>query len=197
MRELHVDNETYDTRPSAVVLTVGCVLVEGDKIIEEICFGVDVAEQLAKGRTISASTLQWWMGQGEAARKALFDDIRIMSIDEGRKIMKYAGVRVERVWSRPGMFDLPMLRSLFGQDIWDDMDEKRFGRGYQKEADMQGLVLELDPRRELSGTFEGTPHNALDDAKHHHKWLQRIRARQALYEKAYRDANPGWEGLLS
>lgn len=193
MFELHVDNETYDTLPTAVVLTVGAVFFDGDHIAHRIYFAPSVEEQIKRGRTISASTLEWWMSQSQEAREPLYQAPKL-TIDEGRQVLRNFGAQAQRVWARPGMFDLPMLRSLFGQDLWDNEGEQRFGRGYQKEADMQGLVLEVDPQRELAPTFEGIAHHALHDAEHHHKWLQNIRKRMASWKDAYTATMP-WQDL--
>jgi hypothetical protein len=189
MLEMHVDNETLDVKPTAVVLTVGAVMVEGDEIIKDIYFALDIQEQLNLGRTISGSTIAWWMQQSADAIKPLFDAPKL-TIGEARAVVRGHAYKCERIWARPGMFDLVMLRDLLGADIWDNLGEKRFGRGYQKEADMQGLVLEFDPRRALAPAFEGVPHHALHDARHHHRWLQAIRKRQAEMKAAYDAANP-------
>lgn len=172
--EMSVDNETLDTLHSAVVLTVGAVVFRGSTIVEKIYFAVDVQEQIDRGRTISGSTIMWWLVQDEKARRALIEPTAL-KISTGRAILREWGARCEHIWARPAMFDLPMLRSLFGQDLWDDMEAKRHNHGYQKERDLNSLARELDPLGLLKPPFEGTAHCALDDALHHHTWLMNMR----------------------
>lgn len=178
--ELSLDNETMATTQNAVVLTVGGVLFRGPEILETCYFRVNLDEQFARGREVSGSTMNWWMSQSEAMSTILeAPEVRLAT---GRAILRDMGAKAQKVWARPGMFDLPMLRHLFGHDLWDDSPTpKRLNHGYQKENDLGTLVQEFDPDRRLAGTFVGTPHNALDDAKHHHRWL--IALRQMLYER--------------
>lgn len=188
MIELSLDNETLDILPTACVLTVGGVLFQGREILETAYFAVELQPQIDAGRTLSASTIRWWLDQGDAARRSLLAPAEI-KISTGRAILRDMGSKAERIWARPGMFDLPMLRHLFGQDLWDDPQPRWKHHGYQKEADLGTLVKEFDPHGEFRPKFEGTAHDALDDAKHHHVWLMNIREG---VQKRMAGTQPSW-----
>jgi hypothetical protein len=173
--ELSLDNETMATTHDAVVLTVGAVRFRGREVLEKAHFRVSIDEQLALNRKISASTFRWWMDQSRKARDSVIKGEPEVHISTGRAILRDMGTKVRRVWARPGMFDLPMLRHLFGQDLWDDAPAKYPCHGYQKENDLGTLVQEFDPQRKLADQFVGEAHNALDDALHHQTWLCNIR----------------------
>ena len=66
-----VDLETYDTRPSAVVLSIGVAIFNDDSDAfqaTEFNLTATIDEQIRKGRTVSASTIEWWAKQCAEAR---------------------------------------------------------------------------------------------------------------------------------
>lgn len=74
-----LDTETLDTIPSSVLLSAGFVIYDESKLDsfdsllksgEHVVF--DIQPQLDTGRTISASTLSFWMDQGRSAKESLF-----------------------------------------------------------------------------------------------------------------------------
>lgn len=72
-----VDWETLDSKPTAAVRSVGWVIFCYDtKQILRTGYISDISvdAQLKLGRTISWSTLCWWMAQGEEARQAMFTE---------------------------------------------------------------------------------------------------------------------------
>jgi|SaaInlStandDraft_3_1057020.scaffolds.fasta_scaffold00692_15 hypothetical protein len=88
---LIIDFETLDTRPSAVVLSLGAYYVDLDKdlpsyqdIIDTGYYKTfDVEEQVQDGRTISKDTLDWWKDVGEEAQHILKpsnDDVSYKSL---------------------------------------------------------------------------------------------------------------------
>lgn len=173
MIELSLDNETLATTHDAVVLTIGAVLFEGERVIETAHLKLDIDAQLLNGRKVSGSTIEWWLSQGEDAKKGLAMATPVV-LSTAYATLREFGSKAEQVWARPGMFDLPMLRHLLGQDLWDDVTPKWPNHGYQKERDLGTLIKELKMRG-TEPQFIGVPHNALDDAMHHFRWLNAIR----------------------
>ena len=68
-RVISLDIETLDTSASSVVLSIGACVVDANGIHETVHVRLDIQEQINKKRTISASTLIWWMNQDAAVRK--------------------------------------------------------------------------------------------------------------------------------
>lgn len=73
-----IDIETLDTRPSAVVLSIGVVLFNrrnADVPFKELNLKFGKREfrdeQIMMGRTISKDTAQWWRGQDPEAKSCL------------------------------------------------------------------------------------------------------------------------------
>lgn len=74
-----LDIETLDIKPNAVVLSAAFLIYDEDKLQtydellsqgEHITF--DIQSQINDGRSISASTMNFWIGEGESA-KVIFD----------------------------------------------------------------------------------------------------------------------------
>src|SRR3546814_2365974 len=85
MFEMMVDLETLDTKNSAVVLSIGAVVWEtlvddagslDYSVVERFYRVLSIDEQLAAGRTVSESTLLWWMRQDPTARAEAFNPVR-------------------------------------------------------------------------------------------------------------------------
>jgi len=74
MKNLMIDIETLDTRPSAVVLSIGAVFFDYDLGLGDSYYSgpIDIDGQLAKGRTVSQATLRWWMEQPVEVRDEAF-----------------------------------------------------------------------------------------------------------------------------
>lgn len=66
-----IDLETLDVLPSSIVISIGAVFfdhLKTGKIGEKFYGTLEIQDQLDKKRTISASTLKWWMNQPNEAR---------------------------------------------------------------------------------------------------------------------------------
>jgi hypothetical protein len=173
MIEAAVDLETWGIRTTSVVRSVGIVIFEDRNVLETHYFRLDQTDQLQSRfhesatpptflpRTMDQSTIDWWGKEENSTANATIMSAPVLTWEEGRQICGQTGDKVKRIWSKPGMFDLPMLRDLFGQDIWK----------YWQEACFSSLLAEFDPARTTRPQFVGTEHDALDDAKHLHTWI--------------------------
>ncbi len=147
MKEIMMDLETLDVKSSAVVLSIGAVVFEMTsrtnhmkrkttldyKVLDRFYRVLDMTEQMQNGRTVSESTLLWWMNQDADARAEAFApaisrrDVwgvmeALQGFVDGHNIttIEYpsAGVKIESVerinkfWASPVSFD-------FG--IWNDL----------------------------------------------------------------------------
>lgn len=164
-----IDLETLDTEPSSVILTIGaCAFdlygtdspdaIKGD---EQSCFyrKVTIESNEAAGRTISGSTVMWWMQQSDDARASLIEGHHV----ELRKALVefnlwWSEHGVDRVWAKSPDFDCKIMESAFkGFKIpvpWF-FSNTRCVRTIQELAYPDGDRPNFD---------FGTAHDALDDA---------------------------------
>lgn len=106
------DIETLDTKPSAVVLSIGAVKFNEDGIGESIYLVLDPEDQVRRGRTISPSTVLWWMQQSDEARSAFLRP----SNDVRESLLEYAAFFDHpnyKVWGNGAMFDNTIVLDLF------------------------------------------------------------------------------------
>ena len=66
---LMIDLETLSTTPKAVVVSIGCAGYDREGKALTFHKKLELQSQINKGREISESTLKWWMGQTDDARK--------------------------------------------------------------------------------------------------------------------------------
>lgn len=129
--EIMIDIETLDTRPTAVVLSFAAVAFP-DTEVDPLYRALDVDQQLAVGRTVSADTLAWWARQPDEARLAALAapaphlaglGSRCGSSPEGAwwaveqalsdLELLFGHHNVEAVWACPPTFDIAILESLY------------------------------------------------------------------------------------
>ena len=97
MLDLSFDLETLDVRPSTKIVSIGGAFfnIKTGHIGETFYYPVSLEGQ--EFRTMSASTLKWWMGQTEDARKVFNDPLAIplhMQLDKLAKDIQ----TTTRVW---------------------------------------------------------------------------------------------------
>lgn len=70
--EIMLDLETLDNKESAIVLSIGAVAFDWDgRTGESFVARLDTKQQQDMGRTLSESTVLWWLKQSDTARSAL------------------------------------------------------------------------------------------------------------------------------
>lgn len=111
MNRMMIDLETLDTKPSAVVLSVGLVVfskdVSGQYQEHRTNYRtLDLQSQMDRGRTISESTLMWWMKQGREARGAAFQEIDRVPVGQWGEELRVFYEGCEEVWSHGAGFDV-------------------------------------------------------------------------------------------
>ena len=175
MNHVMLDIETLDTAPTAVVLSIGAVLFDphtgetGLTFYANLAHTLDAQQRL--GRTISGSTIAWWMGQSEEAR-AVFTP-KIPNEQPLPRILERLEPMLSsrQVWGNGSDFDNVIMGSLYRSIEhpvpWRYSDNRCF-RTLRALAKDRGFASEIDLPR------EGIHHNALDDALHQVKVLTRI-----------------------
>lgn len=162
-----IDFETLDTAPSTVVLSIGACLFKPyrSEIVNEFYYVLTIQDQIDAGRTISESTMMWWMQQGEEARKALFDPkIKRCSLDKALFLFASWLPEYTCVWGNGASFDISILDNLYGY--------KKMPYKHWNVRDIRTVVDMASPIMQKSDfPFKGVKHHALDDAKHEAEYV--------------------------
>lgn len=109
-----VDLETLDTAVHGVILSIGAVKFNEQNIAEDAFYRViTIDSNLAEGRTISPSTLRWWLDQSAQA-KAVFDHPEKVTLEHALMDLRmFGGTPLEwehtKVWGNGADFDCAML----------------------------------------------------------------------------------------
>ncbi|MEC6147495.1 3'-5' exonuclease [Klebsiella pneumoniae] len=176
MNHLMIDLETMGNGPYAPIVSIGAVFFDPSTGAtgEDFQVNVSLESSMRFRARPDASTVLWWMEQGENARKALTTDTQELSIALGWLsdfISKNTNPRFVQVWGNGASFDCVILRnsySLTGREApwqwWNDRDVRTVVE--------MGKAIGFDPKRDVP--FEGTRHNALADAIHQSKYVSAI-----------------------
>lgn len=171
MNHVMVDLETLDTTADAVILSLGAVRFDLDSdVVDDAAFyaSISIESNLQRGRSISESTLLWWMKQSQAAQHVFFEPKT--SLDSALVDFKEWFDGAKYVWSNGADFDLPMLAHAFKQcgmeTPWAFYDS-RCVRTYKN----------LPTAKSVPKPNTGVKHNALSDALNQAKHVQAIHAR--------------------
>lgn len=158
MSDVMIDIETLDTRASAVILSIGAVKFDPNKqgvILEGFHEHIDIDSCLKAGRTVSGSTVLWWLEQENDARNRIVDANRISLHDALAKLSTFIGPN-DRVWGNGAAFDNAVLTAAYDAvglpapwKFWND-------RCYRTMKSLYSNVPQP--------AFAGVAHDALDDA---------------------------------
>jgi hypothetical protein len=164
MSDIMVDLETLDTKPTAIILSIGACLVNWEEGIASDPFyrviSVDSCKRV--GLTESASTVEWWEKQSAEARKVFTDpsiSLEEALVDFGKYTRLFGGNT--KIWGNGSDFDNVILVDA----PWKFYNNRCF-------RTLKGSFRKhiSEPRR------EGTYHNALDDAIHQTQVLLQLRS---------------------
>lgn len=162
MNHLMIDIETLDTINTAVVVQVGWCLFDTKDIGAPQNLFPDIDEQLTWGRTISASTLRWWMTDDSIdriTRQSVFDPLIETSVQELTDKLTEVASKVDHVWSHGPHFDMAILKDLLGDNVFH----------YRSPRDTRTMAM-LAPQAVKPPAL--TKHNAGDDAYAQAQWMQ-------------------------
>lgn len=158
MRHVMFDLETMGNAPGCAIVSFGAVDFDPEKGVGTNTFYevVDLQSCLDAGLKIDASTLYWWMGQSEAARKALLQPGKHITDVVGNFKDYWVRCGATFAWCHGATFDAPIVDlacRAVGTSVpwkfWDVRDTRTI-------FDLTGVTI---PRA------KGVHHNALDDAK--------------------------------
>lgn len=165
---LMLDIETLDTENTACILSVGGVLFDPEKGVNSYETVLDMrlsaeAQQKDFRRTISASTVTWWMQQSEAAREEVFNPVAPPTrLCVAATNLETALNRAEHIWANDPDFDCAVLKHFMQQHIPSFRWPFWKHRSYRTiKAFIPSLMIEAFDIKKYE---RGVAHNALDDA---------------------------------
>lgn len=174
MKDVMIDVETLDTRPSTVILSIGACRFDIEQlgmVTDTLHIHLDIDDQIKSGRTVSGDTILWWMDQSREARDGLTQSARRPLRDALLKLSSFI-VETDRVWGNGAAFDNAVLSDAFRASslpqpwrFWNDMCYRTLKTLYRD-------VPKPD--------FVGVKHDALSDAVNQAVHLQAIYERMKL-----------------
>lgn len=156
--DLMVDLETLATGPDACVVQIGACYF--DRYTGEVgeTFKANILPTSPGNGRIDGNTVQWWMGQSEAARASIFAAPQQPCQQVMEQFQKFAS-RANAIWSH-ATFDFVIVQETLKRCGLRTFNYK-FARDIRTLVDLGAYnkPFEKSPAR------EGTHHDALDDAK--------------------------------
>ena len=166
---LSIDLETLDTVPSTKIVSIGAALfdIETGEVGETVYLPCSLHDQ--NSRTMSASTIMWWMSQSDQAR-AVFNDSDLDLLREQLKMFRASiGDWTQiKVWGNGATFDISILEDAYTRNA----ERSDIPWAFWNVRDMRTIVAlakQLNGFNHRSIVREGTHHNAVDDAVHQAK----------------------------
>lgn len=163
-RDIMVDLETMSTRADAAIVAIGACWfnpVTGH-VGKPLHMVVHLESSRQAGGHIDGDTVMWWLRQSEAARSVLTGRCRVDLEDALQRLRLYmhrvATPEHLRVWGNGADFDLPILATAY-RNTHLDLPWRYFnGRCFRT---LRNLFPDV-----AAPAFQGTEHNAADDAVH-------------------------------
>lgn len=111
------DLETLDTKPSAVILSLGAVKFDPKVVsipddLPKLMLRFDIDGQNALGRTASDDTIAWWGKQPPHIQEEAFSEEGRIHIEEAVDQFHKFVWNSERIWSQ-GAFDIVIMEDLY------------------------------------------------------------------------------------
>jgi hypothetical protein len=181
-RNIMIDIETMGKGPRSAIAAIGAVEFDpaGNDLGRALYARVDLRSSVAAGLVIDADTVLWWMQQSDDARAELTSGntvplhhalVSLADLVMGEDRTDHDAI----VWANGTSFDFPILaeayRAVGLPQPWH----------YFNERDWR-TIRKVLPAAQCER--EGTAHNALDDACHQARHLQRV-IRSALETESY------------
>lgn len=116
------DIESLDIGPRSIVSQIGMVFSMADDpetVLGEVLVYLPIQPQIDLKRTLSASTLIWWMKQGDEARREFeqntgddYEELPALLRHVNRKFEQIVDGRTYEVYARGPQFDIVNIESL-------------------------------------------------------------------------------------
>ena len=172
-----LDIETLGNSSNAAIVQIAACFfdIETGDIGAEFDILVDIQDSAAYG-AIDPSTIKWWFGQSEQAQKVITDGFTQLehALHEFKDFLygDEESTSKIQVWGNGSGFDNVILANAYKAlkmpvpwKHWNDRDVRTI-------VELGRSIKNVDPKKYMP--FDGTPHNALDDAKHQAKYVSEI-----------------------
>lgn len=162
MNDLMIDFETLGTDPDTCVISVGACFFDETtgQIGPTFYMAFDIDEQLKKGRSITGSTLKWWMGQSGAAKKVFNEQAQpakdVLTLFS-KWVLSQNTISKIKPWGNGSSFDISIIEDMFR------MYDIKCPWLYYSVYDLRTFKRYIANGAKVV-VAEGTAHNALDDA---------------------------------
>ncbi len=168
MADLMIDLETWSLKASAAIRSIGAVYFDFKSEKLGGSFYANVTDDSLESMDfhIDPKTQEWWSTQSKAAQDIFKQDPLhiVTALETFIQWIKRTGQPLDelRVWSHGASFDITILTTAFQyvgfKEPW----------GHRNIRDTRTLIWTAEALGDAVEwpTFDGTPHNALDDARH-------------------------------
>jgi DNA polymerase III epsilon subunit-like protein len=170
-KHVSFDLETLGTTAGCIVLSIGAVVFDEKKILQEFEVHIDPVDSEKHGLTCQAGTAMWWLSQSEEARRTILDAPQITLNDAlDRLNAAFDWTQIENVWCNGAAFDFPILNAAFKA-----VGKTRGPWPFWQEMDLRTLLNLLSkPQRTAVRVSPTIAHSALADARAQAETIQRL-----------------------
>jgi len=172
MDNIMLDIETFGRKAGCIVLSIGAVEFDADKIGKEFEINIDVNDSLEHGLKFEPETVLWWLQQSDEARSAITKHTGVPLHLACTKLTNAFTWADKRVWCNGASFDFPILSAAFAAvgiktpwQFWEEMDMRT----------IKNFVGSAAWKR-LQG--HETAHTALGDARSQACTMQKVFAKR-------------------
>lgn len=172
MNRIMLDLETLGQTPGSVILSIGAVRFDETGILDEFYVNINPESCVAAGLRMDVSTVMWWMGQSDEARKALvageakiLQEALAMFGSWAIRLGTPQAEQVTELWGNGSDFDNVLLTHAYASvgmpppwPFWANRDYRTL-KGIRKDIPFEKPAI---------------AHNALEDAKAQAKHLLKI-----------------------
>ena len=168
-----LDIETMGNRSGCAIMSIAAVQfdLETGKTGEHFYSRIDLQSCLDAGLTIQASTVEWWLIQGENARRKLLEGVNV-SLSEALHNLRcwigLNGLSDAQVWGNSARFDLGILEAAYLLVPGVSVPWK-----FYNERDVRTLVS-FAPEIKAQEPFLGDKHDPVHDCYHQIKYCHKI-----------------------
>jgi hypothetical protein len=163
VNRIMLDLETLGTAPGSVILSIGAVRFDDEKILDTFYVNISPESCVAAGLRMDVSTVMWWMGQSDEARKSLVTGEALVLHEALNEFGKWAlrfgtseAGKVDEIWGNGSDFDNVLLSHAYAAAGMPLPWSHRANRDYRTvRALVPGVVFEKPT----------IAHNALEDAR--------------------------------
>lgn len=177
-KHVMLDLETLGNKSNAAIVSIGAVAFDMDGNIHPDKFHVKIEFESAMERSkINASTLKWWLKQGEDSRKYLIDETDVPQVNARIALEMFKlwlremfGENTYNVWGNSVRFDNALVEDAF--EAWDFGDTPWH---FRNEIDARTIgKIDRDLRKQIMDESTGVKHDPVYDAEVQVKWCVAI-----------------------